>query len=572
MRWSDRRRVCLVAIALAITAATVPLWAQESRQGDRVIHRYFDPGQWSGDQSRQPDVDGDAGGAQRPAAQQGDAPGLWLSPGQGEWILTPDGPLGPDAVEQPHGSLDTTGGQTELDDRTDRVDELDYQTNFDPSVVPFKRGMVQNRVRRSDDGNYAAFLASDAFESVAVGGALRAGEERFWGSFLVRMDPGQRHLIPSVAPQQRVLSVETEPRIEIAIERDRADNFYLSGEHDELVRVNLELAVERRYFDGALDAAVTWEDFLPLDVAGDPELQRRSEEVLEMIGVDRGQMSPLQALENLVDYHRGFEARPFPQRGVDDLYLAVSQERVGVCRHRSITFMISARALGIHTRYVYNEAHAFVEVHWPGQGWRRIDLGGAADAFNYHSDSSGDIHDGIWDQEFPRPDSYEEEMANLAGGPGVDTGQQGEGEAEAADASERGEVDAEMAHQMAHEGFDDDGDIAEMEAADEESAEHHGMSETPPADEEPVRVELLEADGEVYRGGTARVMGRVDPVSGGETVEIFLVPSGASDLEQGLRLGTATVDSQGRFDEEWTIPQQVSLGRWQLRGRLVEGP
>ena len=46
--------------------------------------------------------------------------------------------------------------------------------------------------------------------------------------------------------------------------------------------------------------------------------------------------------------------------------------------------MITANALGIPTRLVENEAHAFVEVWFPERSWQRIDLGGAALAHGGH--------------------------------------------------------------------------------------------------------------------------------------------------------------------------------------------
>src|SRR5690606_18735639 len=60
-----------------------------------------------------------------------------------------------------------------------------------------------------------------------------------------------------------------------------------------------------------------------------------------------------------------------------ELYLYLSLERQGVCRHRAYAFMVTALALGIPTRLVHNEAHAWVEV-FGGSHYHRIDLGGAA--------------------------------------------------------------------------------------------------------------------------------------------------------------------------------------------------
>jgi hypothetical protein len=48
-----------------------------------------------------------------------------------------------------------------------------------------------------------------------------------------------------------------------------------------------------------------------------------------------------------------------------------------VCRHRAYAFVVTALGMGIASRMVVNEAHAWVEV-FDGSAWRRIDLGGAA--------------------------------------------------------------------------------------------------------------------------------------------------------------------------------------------------
>ena len=570
MTLSTGRIITTGIVAAVLLVAVVPLWAQESRDGERILHRYFDISEWDeGQQSAAgdgPPSVGDQRQAQHPPAAPGDAPGLWASPLDGEWILTPDGPEGPADVDSPHGDLDDGGGETPLDASTDRVDALDYQANFQPSVVPFKRGVVQDQIRSDGAGDYSAYLGSRRSRPVSVGGSLGAGEERFWGSFLVRMEPGMRHRIPSVSPHQRVLSVDTEPRIELQIERDAADNFYVSGPEQDLVRINIELAVDRQYFDGALDDSISWEAFDQSNVDLGDQLRAKTEEVLQLIGISPSAMSPRQALERLVEYHRSFEARPFPETLRGDRYVEISEQQIGVCRHRSLTFMITAGALGISSRYVYNEAHAFVEVYWPGQGWRRIDLGGAADAFNYSSSDDSEVHDGIWDDEFPRPDIYEEEMAHLAG-----DGSEGSGEGE-------GQYEADEGEQPGDSG---DGHTDEMPPGDHEHGDLGDMQDmlgdTLPTDEDPGDapempkvVELLEADGEVLRGERVRVRGRVDDVEAGAEVEVMLFPSGSRESGQGVSLGRAVVDQEGYFGARWEVPRQATLGRWRLVGRVVE--
>lgn len=540
MKRTNRRVALGVAAIAAVTVGTIPVWTQESRDGDRVLHRYFEADEWStdGDSSRsraaEPEGDGQAvRRAERPETEPGAAPGMWLSPRAGEWIWTPDGPTGPGDLDQPHGDLGPRAGPTELDEQTDSVDQLEYQASFEPSVIPFKRGGVQDQVRRTSDGVYSALLGPRQFETLEVGGRLREGQERFWGSFLVRLEPNIHFRLPSVSPDQQVLSVQTEPDVQLRFRRDQADNFYVIGDRDQLVRINMELAVERRYFDGAIDDSVTWDDFEARERLDD-EVLARAARVHEAIDVGRDTHSPSEALDRLVEYHRSFESRPMEVEDLEDRYVEISRRRLGVCRHRGLTFMISAMALGIETRYVYNDAHAFVEVDWPGQGWRRIDLGGAAEEVRA-SNHGGGIHDGIHDPEFPRPESYRREMAQL------------------------------------NEQTDEAGAERAEEPDSGPEALEGGESELP-GDFEPDRpadVEILGAEGEVYRGNTLRVRGRAAGAEAGEVVEVVLMPVGSRELDRGVVLGSTELGAGGEFEARWEVPETVSLGRWRLAGRIT---
>ena len=66
-----------------------------------------------------------------------------------------------------------------------------------------------------------------------------------------------------------------------------------------------------------------------------------------------------------------------------DVYQSICINGIGACRHRSFGFFVTALALGAPTRYISNEAHAFVEVYVPEDNetfstshWKRINLGG----------------------------------------------------------------------------------------------------------------------------------------------------------------------------------------------------
>jgi hypothetical protein len=106
--------------------------------------------------------------------------------------------------------------------------------------------------------------------------------------------------------------------------------------------------------------------------------------VAAKIGVPKA--TPRETIEALVEYFRGFEESSDPLPEQRSVYLALALSKKGVCRHRAYAFMVTALSLGIKTRVVMNEAHAWVEVAGlapasggppGGQLWRRIDLGGA---------------------------------------------------------------------------------------------------------------------------------------------------------------------------------------------------
>ncbi len=551
-----------ILMGIGVAGLSMVMWpaqaeGETTERDGKILHRYFDAEDWlrsDGDeQSRQGEGSEEEGlgGATSepiPSRRQADAgAGMWLSPGQQEWIWTPDGPVGPEAIESPHGSVHDGGMDTPLDSATDEVDELSYQSSFEPSVVPFKRGRAQQEIRRRAGGQTVAALDQGELRPVEVGGELEAGEERFVGSFLMRFEPGVPQPVASVAPTQRVLGLETEPNMALDVRRDDADNFYLVSATDEVVRVNMEIAVERFYFDGAINPTVEWSQVDTMGVSlDDGALSQEAQEVLEVIGIARESHQPQEALSRLVEYHRSFAFEAAPDIEAGDEYRQISLRQVGVCRHRALTFMISARELGFESRYVFNEAHAFVEVNWPGQGWRRIDLGGAADALNYGGSAGGTIHDGHEDQGFPRPESYEEEMAGMRGDAGADReAEQSEGELS--------EVDEMLS---AEELPPEVSDEVESEIASD--------------GQESVRAaEVTRAEGELFRGRKIYVAGNVEAGEGGQEVAVYLRPSGSSDASQRVKLGRTGIEGPG-FGDEFRIPADLGLGRWSLEAEVVD--
>src|SRR5439155_17512471 len=71
--------------------------------------------------------------------------------------------------------------------------------------------------------------------------------------------------------------------------------------------------------------------------------------------------------------------------------------------------------LGLPTRLVENEAHAFVEVWFPGRNWQRIDLGGAALRMEVQGADEKTLHRPRADDPFDKPPQYKQNYTQLEG-------------------------------------------------------------------------------------------------------------------------------------------------------------
>jgi hypothetical protein len=204
-------------------------------------------------------------------------------------------------------------------------------------------------------------------------------DEAFYADLVVDVAPGRTIRIPSVGPGARVvrghLGVGADD-VAFRIARDGAENWFLqpmgavpSGR----ARLVMEIAIPRAAFGGQ-SGDPSWNE-LPMVPPLPDNVGREAAEVRTAVGVSRAQR-PREALGRLVQYFRGFADSDEPPRGHGSVYLDLALSKKGVCRHRAFAFLVTAQSLGIPTRLVENEAHAWVEVH-DGAMWRRIDLGGA---------------------------------------------------------------------------------------------------------------------------------------------------------------------------------------------------
>ncbi|MBK8996878.1 MAG: transglutaminase domain-containing protein [Myxococcales bacterium] len=362
-RFAKLLLVLLAAIALPAHAA------------GPVLHTYFDP-----DPAEDLALHATTADGKLPAA-----------------IETPSGVAqAPDPLRAPRNNEQTYGGSStpstidatyRIDRNTSRPDLVSYDDPFIPAVTPFKRLFAYDVVEQSLELG----VADKALVKLNVGGSVRSGDDQFYADMNVDLVAETAVRIPSVGPGTRVLSAHTNPPVSFQLQRDGAENWFIRSSESRRVRLVLQLAIGRETFGSpfAPDASyASLSRFLPRL----PQvIKAAGERVLEKIGISRA-MTPAAAVGALVGHFRSFapsDDRPLSSGAA--LYEELALSKKGVCRHRAYAFIITAQALGLPTRMIRNEAHAWVEV-FDGQLWHRIDLGGAAERLDTERDPSQPMH------------------------------------------------------------------------------------------------------------------------------------------------------------------------------------
>ena len=400
---TQARRASRVALALSVGALVAG-----AGPGSPVRHAPIEPAALRALLSGTPParvIQGEGGAGALPDAleysgQRLERPRSGDAPPAPEVVLGPEGRAPrPNVIERPD--------RMRPDGETGDVAPLAYHGVFNPEVTPMRRNVAFDVVGAAP---LYEFSIADATPQVVelASGSPAAGRTPFFADLRVEVRPGLAAPLPSVAPDMRVLALETEPpagTIGARIARDGADNFYLVTDRAASVHVMLFVDADAAYFDGALPGNV------PLDAgrgaedtALAPATRAAAERVLAALSVDPSGPFDVE-LGRIVQYFRDFESAGQTVDG--DLYSAIALGQRGVCRHRAFAFTVTARAAGVPTRYVQNEAHAFAEIRLPDGGWRRVDLGGQAPRLETPRSGGRAQHQ-------PRPDAFPKPSRSLS--------------------------------------------------------------------------------------------------------------------------------------------------------------
>lgn len=494
------------------------------------------------------------------------------------------------------------------DRKTGGEGTLHYRAVFNPTVAPFKRDRAFDRV--TADGQMEQ--SGDGLKRIEPHEkAEKTGRELFWGHVTVELIKGRRTPIPSVAPDAELVHYEALPRRKLAFYRDAAGNFSVTAERPGSVTLRYLLAAPSTYFGAPIGAGAVADD--PAHPTLAPHVQRKMAQLWPALGVAPNQTRKTN-VEKLVEHFRGFEPGQLESAPGGDLLVDLIVARKGVCRHRSHAFVAMAHSLGIPAHYVINDAHAFVEV-WvvgvTGRGrWQRIDLGGGADTLRLHGANDKHLHDPLFRDALPRPQSYNEAVTNVsADGRLNDSGWAGAGKVVGANglvgrgvqrppdallqsgdgtrhadskqpgtqATANGKPAATPAQtsEWLRQRAADRAKIARNVAAPESPPSRE--TQPPSAQQIGTRIQVTQAAPTAWVGEKLRIVGKLSRADGKDAgalaVEVWLVTP--RKPTEGQRLGTAVTIAGGTFATEVAIPMTARLGEHDVvvhfpgRGKLA---
>lgn len=542
-------QVALLAVPLLLLALAPPAVAERRRDAP-VLHEPI-PADAREDVALAVSLDGDI-----PAAINTPR-GLIQAP-------DPEKPVGTSDAPYDHSPGDSRDTSFHPDRDTRRPDVLPYDDPFTPSTAPFKRLTAFDAV----DASYTLSVRDAHTSQLAVtpSPAPDASDEQFYADLVVDLVAGQRVRIPSIGPGARVLraraGVGTED-VRFQLWRDGAENWFIEAEATIRARLVMVLTIPRAVFGGDFGNP-SWAELWPV-AQHPPSVQRSANEVMARIGLSP-RLSPRDNVTKLVAYFRSFTDSEDPPTSSRDIYLDLALSRKGVCRHRSFAFMVTALAIGLPTRVITNEAHAWVEVH-DGRIWRRIDLGGAGQTLhdplskNVPYDPPPDPF--AWPQGSSRGDDIADRARTARVGPG---GAAPGAPPSSPSAHPPGATSSSLASDPTGAGGAGGQGFAQSGDATWRRRTRPG---TQAIDERPTSTLTMSMSGaHARRGAPFKVRGQVsaegDPC-GHISVEIVLRNRAHGEVP----IGQLATDERGAFDGAIVLPAAVPLGDYDVVARTL---
>jgi hypothetical protein len=442
---------------------------------------------------------------------------------------------------------------------------LDYYEAFDPAIAPFKRMTAFDAVRLDADGKTPVLGIHDTQLHVLPLSSGDAAGKQPRDSFVGEADFDFRRdrlqPLPSVSPESRVYSVATTPQINVQIERDGADNFFIRARGpipDAPVHVRFQTDAPRSYFGSEVPAIPLRDlrDVYKLQ-ALDASIERRAKHFAAELGITP--KSDLKsALHALTQHFRNFVESSEAPDNSGDLYLDLGHGQKGLCRHRAYGFVVTARGLGIPARFVQNEAHSWVEVALPDIGYIRIDLGGATHGLTAHATGERQSYVPMQPDTLPRPEAYRQSYAQAA---------RQTPRVAASNASE-----AEVLASMSGRWLSDESLMGPSNTTPRAIPEK-AAPRSAGAPKQAVHIGLEDRRVTALRGGKLVLTGQLldDAEAGvpGLRVEIWILQPAR---HQRMLLAVQVSDQDGYFRADFGVPPDLSVGDYRLIARSQGDP
>jgi hypothetical protein len=228
--------------------------------------------------------------------------------------------------------------------------------------------------------------------------------------------------------------------------------------------------------------------------------------------------------------------------------------------------MITASALGIPTRFVENEAHAFVEVWFPDRRWQRIDLGGAALRMEVTGASDKVLHRPRGDDPFEKPPEYKQNYTQLEGDiKGLTRQQLADKHRSLTQAPPSGAFDPGPGSGPGS-GVGSGLSLGSGAAPDRILPDQSLPSVTRDPKKPSPSLTVTFVDDRAFRGAEIHVEGRAtaaDKPLADHAVDVFLAPVGRSGADSIL-LGHAVTEADGSFRAYFPVPPTVALKAYEV--------
>jgi hypothetical protein len=457
----------------------------------------------------------------------------------------------------------TADDEYRLDGNTSQPDQVGYSDPFTPSIPPFKRLFAYDAV----NGSLELVVARSALRPVQVGGVARASEDQFMSKQSLQLSRGELLRLPTVGPGVKVLNAQLTPGAPFKLFQDSAENLFVKADADGKHEWVSHLALERATL-GSPFADVSWANLQAFVPELPDVVDEAAAPVLDRLNLSP-EVKPSVAVRRMVEYFRSFEPKEEqrPERGLQ-LYREIALSQKGVCRHRAFAFVVTGLAMGLPSRFVRNEAHAWVEVY-DGRLWHRLDLGGAAGEMALTSDLDVPHETPPDPYTWPPKSESGENMVDRAlqaamAGAGGGNANGGTSGGAAKPGMTPGPMSTAAGAPTAPSASGALAPGAPSMVTQEAPVTEPGKAELEPPP--PTRLTVAFGGAALKRGerfsiqGTARnVKGQACPLM---RIDVELFDAGA---RSSFSAGTLVTDEQGRYAGQLVLPQRVPIGDYQVR-------